>query len=271
MPRGKRKSDGSSAAPAAKKIVGKASSAATDYSKSDSAVPMASSFILQDLLRSDGWKELLKDEFAKPYFTAIESFLCEEYARKVEIFPPQAMIFDALNFTPPDQVKVVLIGQDPYHDNNQAHGLSFSVQRGVAIPPSLRNIYQELSQDIEGFEIPKHGNLEHWASQGVLLLNATLTVEAHKANSHSKIGWQKFTDAVIRAVNARATRHVVFLLWGGFAGKKESFVSQNHTVIKTAHPSPLSVTKWRGCRCFSAVNAALVEAEESPIDWHIPA
>ncbi|XP_065175361.1 uracil-DNA glycosylase-like [Sycon ciliatum] len=237
------------------------------------ATPSATSvddFCLLDHLTDSTWKEWLAPEFGKPYFKEVETFLRQGYSSKQEIFPPQSLIFNALNTTPPDQVKVVLLGQDPYHDNGQAHGLSFSVQRGVAIPPSLRNIYQELSEDIDSFTKPQHGNLQHWAEQGVLLLNATLTVQAHKANSHSKIGWQKFTDAVIKTVNEKAEHSVVFLLWGGFAQKKASLVSARHCVIKTAHPSPLSVTKWRGCRCFSAVNDALSLAGRDPIDWKIP-
>lgn len=264
MPGRKRKSEGGDEAPPAKKS--SSSPAAVD----DGAATASSSFTLLDHLTSSAWKELLKDEFSKPYFKEVERFLSQEYSKKKEVFPPRSMIFSAMNSTAPDDVKVVLLGQDPYHDNNQAHGLSFSVQRGIAIPPSLRNIYQELSQDIPGFQIPTHGNLESWAGQGVLLLNATLTVEAHKANSHSKVGWQKFTDAVIRAISEKSTEHVVFLLWGGFAHKKESLVAKRHTVIKTAHPSPLAVTKWRGCRCFSQVNAALTKAGRTPVDWSVP-
>ncbi|CAH1241224.1 UNG [Branchiostoma lanceolatum] len=168
-----------------------------------------------------------------------------------------------------EKVKVVLLGQDPYHDVDQAHGLSFSVRPGVKIPPSLKNIYKELSSDIPGFTAPDHGCLEKWAEEGVLLLNATLTVQAHKPNSHAKIGWQKFTDAAITVVSDHA-QGVVFLLWGGFAQKKEKLVdTAKHRVVKTTHPSPLSASKFKGCKCFSNVNSALKELGSEEVDWSL--
>ncbi|EPY33710.1 uracil-DNA glycosylase [Strigomonas culicis] len=181
------------------------------------------------------------------------------------------MIFTALNRTPLEAVKVVLLGQDPYHDVGQAHGLCFSVQPGVPPPPSLRNMYKELAQDIPGFAAPPHGYLQSWADQGVLMLNATLTVNAHEANSHSKCGWQDFTDAVIQHLSRTHKKRVVFLLWGNFAKKKAMLVDRSrHVVIESAHPSPLSARHWFGCRCFSKCNEALQALRHAPINWHLP-
>ncbi|VDO83408.1 unnamed protein product, partial [Heligmosomoides polygyrus] len=187
--------------------------------------------------------------------------------QKVVVFPPREEIFSAFNLTPLTRIRVVVIGQDPYHGIGQAHGLCFSVKKGVRPPPSLNNIFKELKTDIPGFVIPDHGFLEKWALQGVFMLNATLTVESGKANSHEKIGWQTFTDKVISMISAQ-TSGVVFLLWGGFAQRKECLIdTKKHAVIKTAHPSPLSARKWFGCRCFSRANAELSRLGKPTIDW----
>jgi len=224
---------------------------------------------ITDYLTEPGWRKELESEFKKDYFKAILKFLDGEKAAKKEVFPPEHQIFNAFNFTPFDQVKVVIIGQDPYHDNKQAHGLCFSVQLGVEAPPSLKNIYKELETDIMGFEKPPHGYLEKWARQGVLLLNASLTVEAHKANSHSAIGWMAFTDAVVKIINDRR-KGVIFILWGGFAQKKGTKLDiKKQHVIKAAHPSPLSVTKFLGCKVFSKTNKLLEDDGQTPIDWNL--
>ncbi|CAH1789128.1 unnamed protein product [Owenia fusiformis] len=235
--------------------------------KSPSRAMTSKYLTLKNYIKADTWLEVLSEEFTKPYFIQLEGKLASELSENITIFPPKEKIFNALNITPLNQVRLVLLGQDPYHDDGQAMGLSFSVPEGIKIPPSLRNIYKELSTDIPGFTTPQHGCLEAWARQGVLLLNATLTVEAHKANSHSKYGWQKFTDEIIRKVS-EANQQVVFLLWGGFAHKKSVLIDESkHTVIKTAHPSPLSWTKFEGCKCFSKVNKALEKSGKDPIDW----
>ncbi|ACO44883.1 uracil-DNA glycosylase [Deinococcus deserti] len=216
------------------------------------------------------WKEALAEEFAAPYFHALKDFLVEE-RRTHTVYPPAADVFNALRYTPLENVKVMILGQDPYHGPGQAHGLSFSVRPGVRIPPSLKNIYKELQSDIPGFTPPRHGYLKAWAEQGVLLLNAVLTVRAGEANSHAGKGWESFTDAVIRAVNNRPQR-VVFVLWGAYARKKARLITApHHVIIESAHPSPLSVTRFMGTRPFSRVNAALEEAGEAPIDWQLPA
>lgn len=215
------------------------------------------------------WQEALAAEFAAPYFHDLKDFLVQE-RREHTIYPPPADVMNALRFTPLGNVKVFILGQDPYHGPGQAHGLSFSVRPGVRIPPSLRNIYKELQADIEGFVPPKHGYLRSWAEQGVLLLNAVMTVRAGNANSHKDKGWEKFTDAVIRAVNAKEER-VVFVLWGAYARKKAKLITgRQHVIIESAHPSPLSEAMFFGSRPFSKVNAALEEAGETPIDWHLP-
>ncbi|VDO93398.1 unnamed protein product [Soboliphyme baturini] len=220
-------------------------------------------------LTEKSWRIEISAEFSKPYFREISNFLEKEYQDGKTIYPPKNLIFNAFNLAPMPQVKVVILGQDPYHGAGQAHGLSFSVPVGIEPPPSLKNIYTELTNDIPGFERPSHGCLTSWAQQGVLLLNATLTVQAHLANSHANIGWQNFTDAVIHALND-SCYGVVFLLWGAFAHKKEKLVNRKkHVVIKTAHPSPLSATKFFGCRCFSRTNEALVRFGKEPIDWRL--
>jgi uracil-DNA glycosylase len=215
------------------------------------------------------WNPVLRGEFAKPYWTELQSFVAEE-RRQHPVFPPHADVFRALHLTPRADTKVLILGQDPYHGPGQAHGLCFSVQPGVAVPPSLVNIHKELDTDL-GCPRPRHGNLEHWARQGVLLLNAVLTVRAHKANSHQGKGWEQFTDEVIRAVNAKEET-VVFVLWGGYARRKRSLIdTSRHVVIESAHPSPLSAHNgFLGSRPFSRANDALVAAGRTPIDWCLP-
>ena len=232
--------------------------------------PAPSQSALFSLLKDPDWKDALGSEFIKPYFTHLESALTRLWGQSTVVYPPRSQIFAAFNATPLNRLRVVLIGQDPYHGPNQAHGLCFSVSPGVPPPPSLLNMYKELERDIPGFVTPSHGTLLSWAHQGVLMLNATLTVEAHKANSHSGMGWQTFTDAVIDYVN-RKKKSVVFLLWGNFAQKKaKSIDSRRHRVVACAHPSPLSVTKWRGCRTFSQCNSALLDMGAKEIDWRLP-
>lgn len=205
------------------------------------------------------WRAALEAEVAKPYFAELARFVTAERAKKT-IFPPERDVFSAFNFTPLPDVRVVILGQDPYHGAGQAHGLCFSVGRGVQVPPSLKNIYTELEADIPGFKRPMHGNLEGWAKRGVLMVNATLTVRKGEANSHEKFGWQTFTDAVVRVLSARA-EPIVFILWGGFAQRKGKVINrQRHFVIEAAHPSPLSVTKFRGCKVFSKVSDARASA-----------
>lgn len=218
----------------------------------------------------ESWQRALEPEFAAPYFHDLKDFLVQE-RREQTIFPPAADVFNALRFTPLEDVKVLILGQDPYHRPGQAHGLSFSVRPGVTVPPSLRNIYKELVADIPGFTPPRHGYLKPWAQQGILLLNAVLTVREGQANSHANKGWEHFTDAVIRAVNDRPER-VVFVLWGAYARKKKKLITgPQHVVIESAHPSPLSEAKFFGSRPFSQVNAALEEAGRGAIDWQLPA
>ncbi|HEY6916875.1 MAG TPA: uracil-DNA glycosylase [Allosphingosinicella sp.] len=220
------------------------------------------------------WKAALAQEFEQPYMQALKRFILDEKARGKRIFPKGADWFRALDLTPLDKVKVVILGQDPYHGAGQAHGLCFSVQPGVRVPPSLVNIYKELQSDL-GIAPPRHGFLEHWARQGVLLLNSVLTVEMGMAASHQGKGWERFTDAVIRAVNAKA-EPVVFLLWGNYAQKKAAFVDSvdkggRHLVLKAPHPSPLSAHNgFLGCRHFSKANAFLEANGMTPIDWSLP-
>jgi uracil-DNA glycosylase len=215
------------------------------------------------------WEKLLKGETTQAYFQDLQKFLDEEYATQT-IYPPEQDVFAALRFTPPEKVSVLLLGQDPYPGPNQANGLSFSVRPGVAIPASLKNMFTELQSDV-GFKVPNNGSLESWAKQGVLLLNAVLTVRAGVPNSHKDRGWETFTDAVIRKVNDKKAP-VVFALWGRFAQKKESLVDiSRHAVVKCAHPSPLSANSgFFGCRPFSKINAALRAAGRPEIDWQIP-
>ena len=216
------------------------------------------------------WRPVLKAEIEKDYWKTLQSFVKGERAQHT-VFPKEADVFAALHLTPYEQVRVLVLGQDPYHGAGQAHGLCFSVQRGVAVPPSLANIYKELRTDV-GFTAPGHGNLEHWARQGVLLLNAVLTVREGQPNSHQGRGWETFTDAVIQAVNARSER-VVFVLWGAYARRKGGLIDrERHVVVESAHPSPLSAYQgFFGSRPFSRINAALREAGTAEIEWQLPA
>ncbi|MCI1721112.1 MAG: uracil-DNA glycosylase [Bacteroidales bacterium] len=213
------------------------------------------------------WKDVLEEEFSKDYFKNLVEFLHKEKESGKVIYPPGSLIFNAFNLTPFSQVKVVILGQDPYHNPGQAHGLSFSVPEGVMAPPSLKNIYKEIENDVGISLQGKNGNLEGWAKQGVFLLNAILTVRAGVAASHSRIGWEKFTDAVIQTLSDRKTG-LVFMLWGNFARSKKALIdSTKHTVLEAAHPSPLAGGAFFGCRHFSKCNNVLVSEGLSPIDW----
>lgn len=219
----------------------------------------------------ESWKGPLEAEFASPHMQQLRQFLVDRKAAGARIFPKGSEYFRALDLTPLPQVRVVILGQDPYHGEGQAHGLCFSVKPGVRTPPSLVNIYKELKSDL-GVEPARHGFLEHWAQQGVLLLNSVLTVEMGQAAAHQGKGWEKFTDAVIRLVNAKDDP-VVFLLWGAYAQRKAGFVdASKHLVLKAAHPSPLSAHNgFIGCRHFSQANAFLQSKGLTPIDWALPA
>lgn len=224
----------------------------------------------QGVQLAESWKVPLADEFAAPYMADLKAFLLAERAAGKRIFPPARQWFHALDATPLESVKVVILGQDPYHGEGQAHGLCFSVPHGVRPPPSLANIYKELEADL-GLPRAGHGNLESWAAQGVLLVNSVLTVEMGKAASHQGRGWERFTDAVIALVNARADP-AVFMLWGAHAQRKAAFVdAARHLVLKAAHPSPLSAHNgFFGCRHFSAANDFLVAQGRAPVDWVLP-
>lgn len=213
-----------------------------------------------------GWKHILNEEFKKPYFKELTTFVRHEYNSQT-VFPPASQIFNAFDQCPFDNTKVVIIGQDPYHDVNQAHGLCFSVNDGIKIPPSLRNIYKEIHLDL-GQTPPASGNLLHWAQQGVLLLNATLTVRAHQAGSHQKKGWETFTDAVIKKISDNK-EHVVFLLWGAYAQKKSELINhEKHLILKSVHPSPLSASRgFFGNKHFSTTNSYLSANKLEPIQW----
>jgi uracil-DNA glycosylase len=218
----------------------------------------------------DSWKAVLGAQFSRPYMGELKAFLQREKADGKHIFPKGSEYFRALDLTPLDEVKVVILGQDPYHGAGQAHGLCFSVQPGVRIPPSLVNIYKEMQSDL-GIPPARHGFLEHWARQGVLLLNSVLTVEEARAASHQGQGWEQFTDAVIRAVNDEC-EHVVFMLWGSYAQKKAAFVDRSrHLVLKAPHPSPLSAHNgFFGSRHFSQANDYLTAQGRNSIDWQLP-
>ena len=223
-----------------------------------------------DVQIAKGWKEMLSEEFQKNYFKRITEQLKIEIQSRVKIYPPGPMIFNAFNTTDFNEVKVVIIGQDPYHGPGQAHGLSFSVQPGVKPPPSLVNIYKEIETDL-GIKMPRNfGDLTAWAKQGVLMLNATLTVRANQPNSHAGLGWNQFTDAVIQKLN-QEKEHLVFLLWGNFAKVKGLQIDQQkHLVLKAAHPSPFAADKgFFGCKHFSKTNQYLIEHGLDPIDWLI--
>lgn len=217
---------------------------------------------------NNDWLSMIQPEFSKAYYRELYNFVKDEYSRNV-VYPPSEEIFNAFHFTPLSKVKVLLLGQDPYHNVNQAHGLSFSVKPGQDIPPSLQNIYKELNDDL-GCYIPNNGYLKKWADQGVLLLNTVLTVRAHEANSHKGQGWEQFTDAVINAVNSQ-DRPIVYLLWGAPAQKKIPMLTNpKHLVLKAPHPSPLSAYRgFLGCKHFSQCNDFLVKNGVEPIDWQI--
>ena len=221
-----------------------------------------------DVRIEQSWKEALKGEFDKPYFVSLVRFLRQEKASGARIFPPGSQIFRAFDLTPVDRLKVVILGQDPYHGEGQAHGLSFSVPDGVPAPPSLKNIFKEIETDL-GVKMSGHPNLENWARQGVLLLNAVLTVRCGEAASHSKIGWQEFTDAVIKYISDNC-EGVVFMLWGNFARSKSGLIDQSkHCVLEAAHPSPLARGAFFGSRHFSQANAYLTSTSRAPIDWKL--
>jgi uracil-DNA glycosylase len=215
------------------------------------------------------WRPVLITETEKPYWKPLQQFVKDE-RKKYTVFPPDKDVFAALHLTPYEKVSVLILGQDPYHEVGQAHGLCFSVRPDVAIPPSLQNIYQELHDDLD-CQIPNNGCLTPWAEQGVLLLNAVLTVRAHQANSHQGKGWENFTDAIIRAVNDKPDQ-VVFVLWGAYARKKKPLIdTSRHVIIESAHPSPLSAANgFFGSRPFSKINAVLRQASKPEIDWQIP-
>jgi uracil-DNA glycosylase len=225
-----------------------------------------------DIKIEASWKEVLKHEFTKPYFLEIVTFLKTEKAAGKTIYPPGPLIFNAFDKTPFSKVKLVILGQDPYHNPGQAHGLSFSVPNGIKPPPSLINIYKEIQSDI-GVQMPfQFGNLTQWAEQGILLLNAVLTVRANEPASHAKIGWMDFTDAVIKKISDEK-EGIVFLLWGKFAQDKQILIDETkHFVLKAAHPSPFSADKgFFGCKHFSKANALLTKQGEAPIDWKLQA
>ena len=215
-----------------------------------------------------GWKTVLNDEFNQPYFQRLQEYVANE--RKTHtVYPPEADVYNAFQYTPYDEVKILLLGQDPYHGEGQAHGLCFSVRPGVKPPPSLKNMFKELHKDV-GCKIPNNGCLIPWAKQGVMLLNAVLTVRAHEPNSHKDKGWETFTDAAITALAARPDP-VVFMLWGAYAQKKKKLIDGGGNVVLTAaHPSPLSASKFFGSKPFSAANRALEAMDKEPIDWQIP-
>jgi uracil-DNA glycosylase len=223
-----------------------------------------------DVKMESGWKEILKQEFSKPYFQQVVTFLKTEKLQNKTIYPPGSLIFNAFNQTPFNQVKVLILGQDPYHGAGQAHGLCFSVAEGVQPPPSLINIYKEIQSDIGVGMSSRNGNLITWAQQGVLLLNAFLSVRANEPASHSKIGWEEFTNVVIKKISDEK-KGVVFLLWGKFAQQKQELIDETkHFVLKAAHPSPFSADKgFFGCKHFSKTNELLMQQGLEPIDWKL--
>ncbi|MCF8218548.1 MAG: uracil-DNA glycosylase [Bacteroidales bacterium] len=221
-----------------------------------------------DIHLEESWKDILSDEFDKEYFRKLKTFLASERQKHL-VYPPKDKVFEAFRHTPFSKVKVIILGQDPYHGPGQAHGLSFSVPEGIAIPPSLRNIFKELQQEF-GLNIPQKGNLEAWADQGVFLLNATLTVRANEPGSHQKKGWEIFTNAVIQNLSEYRS-NLVFLLWGNFArSKKELIDTKKHYVLEAPHPSPFSARKgFFGCNHFKKTNEILQQQGQKPIDWQI--
>ena len=222
----------------------------------------------QQIKLHESWKQLLNDEFEKPYFLALKKFLLEEKNGGQTIYPPGSLIFAALDKTPADKVKAVFLGQDPYHGPGQAHGLCFSVNDGIAVPPSLQNIFKELHADL-GYTIPLSGNLGKWAENGVLLLNATLTVRANEAGSHQNKGWETFTDAIIQKISMQHS-HLVFMLWGKYAQSKQALIDANkHLVLTAAHPSPLARGAFFGCKHFSQCNHYLRQNGIAEINWQL--
>ncbi len=223
---------------------------------------------MPEVIIQEQWKELLKEEFSKDYFIKLVDYIKQEKNKGYTIYPKGKLIFNAFELTPFDKVKVVILGQDPYHGVNQAHGLSFSVQDGVTPPSSLKNIYKEIENDLN-IKIGNSGNLEPWAKQGVLLLNSSLTVRASEAASHSKIGWEIFTDSIIKILSSKK-ENLVFLLWGNFAKAKSILIdNKKHLILEAAHPSPLARGAFFGCRHFSKCNNYLISKGLSPIDWSI--
>lgn len=229
---------------------------------------MAEQSKTKSLQIEDSWYQVLEAEFQMPYFLSIQQFLKAEIKSGKTIYPPEPQIFNAFNTTGFEDVKVVILGQDPYHGQGQAMGLSFSVPMGVRIPASLKNVYKELAADVD-FNIPNHGDLTGWAKQGVFLLNAMLTVEHSKAGSHQKIGWQEFTNAVIQKLSSER-EGLIFMLWGNFAKKKRVLIDdKKHTILEAAHPSPLARNAFSGCKHFSKANEILVSQNQDPILWQI--
>lgn len=221
-----------------------------------------------DVRIEPGWKAQLQTEFSKPYFAGIKQFLADEKAKGKVIFPPGPLIFNAFDQTPFNKVRVIILGQDPYHGPGQAMGLCFSVPREITVPASLKNIFKEINRDL-GLPIPKHGDLTPWTTQGIFLLNAILTVEKNQAGSHSKIGWQLFTDAVIKTLSDNRDG-LIFLLWGNYARSKKPLIDpQRHTILEAAHPSPLARDAFKGCSHFSKTNSILQNRGETPINWSL--
>ncbi len=241
---------------------------ATTAAQTNRGKTMESQIKLENIKIEQGWKEILKDEFLSPYFAEIKAHYLEAKTSGVVIYPPAKLIFNAFNLTPFGKLKVVLLGQDPYHQPHQAMGLSFSVPSGVRIPPSLQNIYKELQMDL-GIPPCQSGDLSSWAREGVLLLNSILSVEAGKPTSHQHFGWQHFTDAVISRINFHC-EGIIFLLWGNYAKAKKSLINPNkHFILEAAHPSPLARSGFLGCQHFSKTNAILTQLGKTPINWRL--
>lgn len=222
------------------------------------------------LTTKNSWHNFLSNESQKPYFSNINNILDQNSAQQITVYPPEDERYTAYELTPFENIKIVILGQDPYHGPKQANGLAFSVHQGIPVPPSLRNIYKELAEDIEGFSIPQHGSLIDWAKQGVFLLNTSLSVEATKAGSHSNIGWQHLTDATIQEISEKST-NTVFILWGSHAQKKRALIDESkHLIITSAHPSPLSSYRgFFGSKPFSQANQYLIKHGKKPIDWQV--
>lgn len=244
--------------------------ATPDFSAAANAANTDNTTVNPDSVQIEAsWKAALADAFSQPYFAGIKQALLTARQQGKTVYPPGRLIFNAFDTTPLPDVKVVIIGQDPYHQPQQAMGLSFSVPQGVRVPPSLQNVYKELARSIEGFQIPQHGDLTAWAQQGVFLLNAVLTVEQGRAASHSKIGWQQFTDAVINTISAQR-QGVIFMLWGNFAKKKAALINaDSHHVLTAVHPSPLAGNGFQGCDHFALANRLLQQQGKEAINWQL--